>query len=147
MGNVFYSGSPLEGIALATQGPATYTAPANPDEAGNWVTSIKDGEAIYGFNLNFQRGELLGIQAIFCDLNDGELDDSNLNTGQWVGQEADDDKFETVNGNGKLIYDTSYSRMGFLLLDFNSLLRSSLRSSVRVDEAPSVSSDPGDAVE
>ena len=118
MGNVFYSGSPLEGIALATQGPATYTAPANPDEAGNWVTSIKDGEAIYGFNLNFQRGELLGIQAIFCDLNDGELDDSNLNTGQWVGQEADDDKFETVNGNGKLIYGYVIFKDGFSIAGF-----------------------------
>lgn len=111
IGRVFYDSQPIKGIAFFADS-RTYLLPSW-DDMGDQLSSIaKQGEGLFGFNVNFRSGEIVGVQAIFAGANGNDLDASNLSVGSWLGEAPDGDNYETVDNGGKPIYGISVGQRG-----------------------------------
>ena len=120
--DAYYSDQPINGVVFGLDGIATHIALSEPNESGLVATSKQDGEAVHGFNLNFDGHKLIGIQAMFGKLRGGSIDTSSLRKGKWIGESAD--TFEFVTGNGQPVYGFAvHKEHGFDIVGFQLVIK------------------------
>lgn len=111
-GKVFYSETPINGVTFFPD-TVSYLLPSWTEGSSAYTTTVNPGEAIYGLNLNIDNNLLVGIQAVFAPIIDGQMDKSNLSTGTWLGTEPDKDRSTTLDGGGKNIHGFLLTQKGF----------------------------------
>ncbi len=100
---IYYTDSPVTAIAFFETFFGYFVGLAEIEDEGPWIARGNQGEILYGMNLNFENGELAGVQPIFGELSNDVIDRSTLREGKWMGSSAAPNRTEQLSGNGKPI--------------------------------------------